>query len=251
MCTLKELGPPVPGGMAAEPKRKPNIRERSALVDRPSKEEAMRFQHVAMLASASVASSGSADLHARNGGPLEVSSTYQAHSFEQTVDPRYIQPKVQDGKLIMPFFDHSFSSFCFDTIKCRVLYHNRYDAINEEPTGPLIDGIRKNLGAHWILFDLPSVARVTWISKDGATHDETIDLREIFSSRLVRYAPDLDVDDVDLDVYYGGPEVILVVEDRSIHVYMKARIVLRHPTDPSNRLTNARNDLVVAYTHKF
>lgn len=250
--TLKELGPSLPGGMTGESKRKPNIRKWSALVGRPSKEkEKMRLQHAAMLAIASVASGGSAELNARIGSSLEVSSTSQTHSFEQAVDPRYIQPRIQNGKLIMPFFDHSFSSFCFDTIKCRVLYHNRYDAINDEPTGSLTEGIRKSLGAHWILFDLPSVTRVTWTSKDGAAHDETIDLGKIFRSRLVRYASDLDVHDVDLDVYYGGPEVILVVEDRSIHVYMKARIVLRHSADPSNRQANTRNDLVVAYTHKF
>lgn len=211
----------------------------------------MRLQQVAMLAIASVAYGGSAELHAGDGGASNVSSKSQTHSSELSVDPRYIQPKVQDGKLIMPFFDHSFSSFCFDTIKCRVLYHNRYDAINDEPTGPLTEAVRKRLGAHWILFDLPTVARVTWTSKDGSDHDETIDLGRIFSSRLVRYAPDLDVGDVDLDVYYGGPGVILVVEDRSIHVYMKACIVLRQPVDPSNRLTNTRNDLIVAYTHKF
>jgi hypothetical protein len=253
--TRSELGTADSAGLKAVPKRRPFIPE-TTLMSKASdqestEEEVVRLQHLAMAAVATVGAGGSAKVVGSSGGPVAAAVESGSDSRGNTVDPRYVAPRVINGKLIMPFFNHSFSSYCFETMKCRVLYRNRYDVIDDERTGPLTEDVRKNLGAHWMLFDLPSVARVSWVSKDGASHDEMIDLGEIFSSRLVRYAPDLDVGDVDLDVYYGGPEVILVVEDRSIHVYMKSRIVLSHPVSPSNRLSNVRSDLIVAYTHEF
>jgi hypothetical protein len=255
MRTRRELGAPVSGSLQPEPKRKPYMPEPKIIIrasDRePKEEETVRLQHFAMAAVATVGAGASTELLASSGGPVAGIAESKSTSPSNAVDPRYVPPTLKDGKLIMPFFNHSFSSYCFDTMKCRVLYHNRYDVMDDEPAGPLTEDVRRVLGAHWVLRDLPSVARVAWTSKDGASHDEKIDLGEIFSSRLVRYASDLDVNDVDLDVYYGGPEVVLIVEDRSIHVYMKSHIVLRHPADPSNRLTNVRSDSVVAYAHKF
>lgn len=190
-----------------------------------------------------------APVHRFDGGSLRTEGVATA-SYGGRVDRRS-RPRVDGGALIMPFFNHNFGSACFDTLKCRVLYKNRYDTNDNEPRGGLTDRIRRNLSGSWILFDTPSVAKVTWTSKDGSSHDEEIDLGNIFRSKLVRYAADLDVSEVDLAVSYISPEIILVVEDRVVYVYMKAVIPLRHPTDPTNRHTNMRRDLIAVHTQEF
>lgn len=168
-----------------------------------------------------------------------------------TVDRRYVRPEIQDGKLIMPFFDHDFGSACFDTLECRISYKNRYDTEESDPSGSLNESDRRNFSASWLIFDMPSIAHATWTSKDGSKHDEEIDLGKIFQSKLVRYSPDLDVNDVDLTVYYTSPEIFLIVNNRSIHVYMKAHIPMLHPVDPGNRYSAWRRDLVAVYMQTF
>jgi hypothetical protein len=163
----------------------------------------------------------------------------------------HMKSKVEDGVLKIPFYDHSFNARCFDKLKCRVLYGNTYVVNSGSPTGPFTERDRQNLRGGWGSLDFPSAARVMWTSKDGENHDEKIDLGEIFRSGMVRYAPDLDVNDVHLSVPPSAPDIILVVEGRSVHVYMKAWIWLRRPTDPTNKLSNLRADPVVAYSHRF
>jgi hypothetical protein len=164
---------------------------------------------------------------------------------------RHTASRVEDGVLKIPFSDHVFGAVCFDTLRCRVLYDNAYVVNQGSPRGPFTERNRDNLDGSWIILQPPAVARVTWTSKDGVDHDEAIDLGGIFHSRLVRYAPDLDVNDVDLKTYPGGPGIILVVDDRSIHVYMRAHISLLKPIDPRNKYSDFRSDLVAAYTHRF
>lgn len=210
----------------------------------------MKLRHLAAATAVSVVAGCSFMGHG-HGGATSAHATANGISYGERVDRRYVRPKVKDGALIMPFFDHNFGSACFDTLKCRVQYKNRYDTKEDEPTEPLTEAARGNLSGRWLLDDLPSVARVIWESKDGVSHDESIDIGAIFRSRLIRYAGDMDVTEVNLDVPPASPDIILVVENRSIHVYMKAHISLLDPVDPNNRLTNFREDLVIAYTQEF
>lgn len=252
--TRLELGPLPHGGTAQLAKRKPNLAAGSLTdktTDSESKErDTMKIHHLATAAAVGLATGCTSMGHGHAGATSE-HATANGISYGERVDRRYIRPKVTDGVLIMPFFDHNFGSACFDTLKCRVLYKNRYDTKEDEPAEPLTDFVLGNLSGGWLLDDFPSVARVTWTSKDGENHDEQIDLGEIFRSRLVRYAPGLDVNEVDLSVYYMTPDILLVVEDRSVSVYMKATIPLLKPVDPNNRYSDWRRDLVVAYTRRF
>jgi hypothetical protein len=230
--TCRELGPLPPGGLPVAVKRRPELSSAPSNAethgDDSKKEETMDLKYLAMVAAMTVTSG--------------------CHSG---IKSWHMKSKVEDGVLKMPFYDHSFGARCFDTLRCRVLYDNAYIVNSGSPSGPFTQRDQDNLSGGWANLDFPSVARVVWTSKDGTNHDEKIDLGEIFRSRTVRYAPDLDVNDVNLRVPPSAPDIVLVVEDRSIYVYMKAWIYLFHPTDPTNRFSKLRTDPVVAYSHTF
>jgi len=232
--TLSALGPLPAGGVPVESKRKVN------LVAPPVSEEvrtgdakedgAMKIHHLTMAAAVGLASG------------CGLTGTHW-HRDEVS--------RVEDGVLKIPFYDHGFDAKCYETLRCRVAYDNAYIVNDADPRGPFTERDRNNLGSHWSILDFPSVVEVSWTSKDGEDHDEKIDLGEIFRSRLIRYPADLDINDVNLVPYSGTPDIILVVEDRSIHVYMKAWIALRKPRYAERENSDFRHDLVVAFSHKF
>ncbi|WP_369927399.1 hypothetical protein [Xanthomonas sp. NCPPB 2632] len=248
-CTRIELGA-AGGCVTDEPRRKPCLPEvllADEVLDVAAKEaEMLRLKELGMAGIVSM-TAGCALVDEQGSG---YSATSWAH-YSRKVERRHIAPKIKNDKLIMPFVVHNFSSFCFDTIKCRVLYKNRYARNEGGPSGPLTDAIRENLSAGWITLDKPSVAHVSWVSKNGDNHDAVIDLDEIFQDRLVRYSSKLNINDVDLEAYTSSPDIILVVEDRSIQVYMKAMIYLYEPRDPNNRFSDFRDDLVLVHTKNF
>lgn len=230
--TWHALGPLPPGGIPREVKRRPDPLVRSSsgetLVGQITEKEKMDIKHLAMAAAMTVTS-----------------------GCHPGIKSWHMKSKVEDGVLKIPFYDHGFDARCYETLKCRVLYGNRYIVNDGGPRGPFTERDRASLGSHWARLDLPSLARVIWTSKDGENHDETIDLSHIFESHLILYPDDLDVRDVDLVPYSGTPDIILVVEDRSIHIYMKAWISLLKPRYPGREHSNFRHDPVVAYSKKF
>lgn len=230
--TRSELGPLPVGGVPLDVKRRPELQTMpsnvEAIGEEITKDKEMDMKYLAMAAALTVTSG--------------------CHSG---IKSWHMKSKIENGVLKIPFYDHSFNARCFDTLRCRVIYGNAYIVNSGSPTGPFTERDRRNLRGGWGNLEFPSVARVTWTSKDGTNHDEKIDLGAIFRSGLVRYAPDLDVNDVHISVPPSAPDIILVVEDRSIHVYMKAWIWLLHPTDPTNKFTNLRTDVVAAYSHTF
>jgi hypothetical protein len=163
----------------------------------------------------------------------------------------HMKSKVENSVLKIPFYDHSFGAACFDTLRCRVLYDNAYIVNSGSPSEPFTERDRHNLSGGWGSLDFPSVARVIWTSKDGTDHDENVDLGEIFSTGMVRYPTDLDVNDVKISVPPSAPDIVLVVEDRSIRVYMRAWISLLKPRFPGRKYSDFRHDPVVAYSQTF
>jgi hypothetical protein len=179
-------------------------------------------------------------------------ATAESSGYVAIPDPRHIRPRIDGDRLVTPFFAHNFSATCFDTLECRVLYNNRYDPDDSGPTGPFTDELRSNLHAYRMgIANFPAPAEVKWVSKDGVSHSAEIDIGWIFRSSMVLYGPDLNINDVNLQSDPFPPDIYLVVENRSIHVYMRAHVDLRHPTNAQNKLTNYREDLVLAYTEDF
>lgn len=230
--TRSELGPLPPGGVPLEIKRRPELPTIPSTAEPIGNEirenENMDIKYLAMAAVVTVTS----------GCHPEIRSWH-------------MKSKVEDGVLKIPFYDHSFGARCFDTLRCRVLYDNAYIVNSGSPSGPFTESARNNLSGGWGNLEFPSVARVTWTSKDGTNHDEKIDIGHIFRSRMVRYPSDLDVNDVKISVPPSAPDIVLVVEDRSIHIYMKAWISLLRPRFPGRENSDFRHDPVVAYSQTF
>lgn len=232
--TRNELGVLSPDRHAIHQKRKPNIPAgnnfHERMEDDEEQEEAMKIRSLAAATTVAV-----------------VSGCSSIGIMHRTDSP----PRIEDGVLTIPFHEHDFASHCFDTLACRVLYENRYDSDEKKPSPHLTEAIRRNLGSGWILDSFPSVAEVEWTSMDGTHLRETIDLGKIFQSGLILYADDLDIDSVDLSIPGLPPEIFIVVEDRTIHVYMKAMIPLNKPINPDNKFSTWRFDSILAYKQSF
>jgi hypothetical protein len=230
--TRSELGPLPVGGVLLEVKRRPELPTMPSHAETIGEEirgdEKMDMKYLAMAAAMTVTSG--------------------CHSG---IKSWHMKSKIEDGVLKIPFYDHSFGARCFDTLRCRVLYGNAYIVNSGSPSGPFTERDRNNLSGGWGNLEFPSVARVMWTSKDGTNHDEKIDLGEIFRSRMVRYPPDLDVSDVKISVPPSAPDIVLVVKDRSISVYMRAWISLLRPRFPGRKYSDFRHDPVVAYSQTF
>jgi hypothetical protein len=230
--TRSELGPLSVGGVPLEVKRRPELQTMPSNVEKICeeirKDKDMDMKYLAMAAALTVTSG--------------------CHSG---IKSWHMKSKVENGVLKIPFYDHSFNARCFDTLRCRVLYGNAYIVNSGSPSEPFTERDRNNLSGGWGTLEFPSVARITWTSKDGTNHDEKIDLGHIFRSGMVRYPSDLEVNDVKISVPPSAPEIILVVDDRSIRVYMRAWISLLRPRFPGRRLSDFRHDPVVAYSQTF
>jgi hypothetical protein len=230
--TCRELGPLPVGGVPLGVKRRPELpiapSNAETTGDDIREDETMDMKYLAMAVAMTVTSG--------------------CHSG---IKSWHMKSKVEDGVLKMPFYDHSFGARCFDTLSCRVVYDNAYIVNDGGPRGPFTERDRDNLNAGWGNLEFPSVVRVSWTSKDGTNHDEKINLGEIFRSRLVLYPADLDVNDVKISVPPSAPDIILVVEGRSIRVYMRAWISLLRPRFPGREHSDFRHDPVVAYSQTF
>jgi hypothetical protein len=230
--TRSELGPLPPGGVPLKVKRRPELpiipSNAKPVDDEPREDEEMGMKYLAMAAAMTVTS-----------------------GCHPGIGSWHMKSKVEDGVLRIPFHAHSFGARCFDTLRCRVLYNHAYIVNSGEPRGPFTERDRENLDGGWGNLDFPSVARVTWTSKDGTNHDEEVNLGEIFRSRMVRYPADLDITDVKISAAPSSPHIVLVVDDRSIRVYMRAWISLLQPRFPGRKLSDFRHDPVVAYSQTF
>lgn len=155
----------------------------------------------------------------------------------------------------LKFREHAFSSRCYNTIGCKVLYANVYQSFNEKdeasPPPPL--NFPKNLngsGGMIGIENFPPPAIVTWRSLDGVAHEAKIDIGAIFKDqRVLHHVPEQDIPTE--TAAFSGVDIILVVNDRTISVYMTTTIALKAPRDPSNPRSNSVDEMNLAYTHTY
>lgn len=151
------------------------------------------------------------------------------------------------------FVQHSFGAHCFDTIGCRILYSGFTHGVDSvdvvSPPLSSYRGTREQIlsAGHIARRNFPEPARVTWRSKDGASHEADVDIGEIFKDRLVLH--NVPREEVLGDV--GDPAIVLEVNDRTINVYMRAFVSTRSLQVPGNKYSGFRNDLVLAWTKTY
>lgn len=153
----------------------------------------------------------------------------------------------------LKFKRHNFGSYCFNTIGCKVLYNNFYDSLDEENevSPPPLPNYPNNLNADTgPIENFPPPAIVTWRSLDGVPHEAKIDIGAIFKDqRILHHVPE---DQIPTETAaFDGADIVLVVNDRTISVYMKTTIALKKPRDPSNPLSNSVHEMNLAYIHTY
>lgn len=150
------------------------------------------------------------------------------------------------------FRHHAFSAECGNTRSCKVLYANRYQ-VNELEDGtvsPLMDGVMKSARHAQIgIRNFPGPAVVSWRSLDGERHESEIDIASLFKHRVVLHAEP--VEEIEDDSVNGEPTVLLVVNDRTVQVFMQSMVYLKKAPDKPDESYKARHDSVLAYSKTY
>lgn len=161
-------------------------------------------------------------------------------------------PSDQDISRPFTFKGHNFGAHCFDTIGCKIFYADRYVVRDEETevrASPKSADYFTDLSAsHLDIPNFPSPATVTWKSKDGSRLEAEIDIAEIFKDRVIRHNvanEDLPTETI---ATLDEPEIILVVNDRTISVYMRAAIFLK---DTPARKSEIRDETILAFKRTY
>src|SRR3546814_10785958 len=90
---------------------------------------------------------------------------------------------------------------------------------------------------------------VTWRSKDGTPHHAEVDIGDIFKDRLIRH--NLQREEISETSSISHPGIILEVNDRTINVYMRARIPTKELQIPGNKYSDFRNDLIKVFSRTY
>jgi hypothetical protein len=161
-------------------------------------------------------------------------------------------PSDQDISRPFTFKGHNFGVHCFDTIGCKVFYANRYMVLDAEdkvaPSPKGADYFAKLAASDLDIPNFPPPAVVTWQSKDGVPHKAEIDIAKIFSDRIIRHnvaKEDLPTETI---ATLDNPDIVLVVNDRTINVYMRATVYLK---DTPARKRERRDDMILSFTQTY
>lgn len=164
-----------------------------------------------------------------------------------------------DGNLLpLRFKSHNFEAKVYNTVRCKIVYngHEFAPQAADAPTGPPPSAdYRDRWGFAFFvgIRNFPKPAHVSWTSKDGTTHEADVDISDIFKNEQVLYkVPDEEfVPDMYPQGLFLDPSIYLEVNDRTISVYMKALVPTRHLQVPGNQYSDARDDVMLAWTHTY
>jgi len=156
-----------------------------------------------------------------------------------------------------------------NTLACSILYDRfefgsrKYGVFGEPidfPAGPPPEDWRKFWrGLKGIFSDdgktFPGPVVVEWTSLDGADHNVSIDLEEVFPGHLVLH--DLSREEIrkpwleTLSVEPVIPDILLEVNDRDIRIYMRALLVAGSEDNQVNPDGYLRDDLILTWERAY
>src|SRR4051812_9857297 len=168
------------------------------------------------------------------------------------------------------FFRHGFDAACFNTLACSILY-NRHQFGNrkyehdgspiDSPSGkpPFETWRARWTGHHGILprngETFPGPVEIEWSSMDGRHHRLSLELDDIFKSRLVLHNVERS------EVKEGwlatksldpvGPDILVEVNDNVVNVFMRALVATEAEQIPGNSKSHFRDDLILAWTNTY
>jgi hypothetical protein len=150
------------------------------------------------------------------------------------------------------FVRHSFGAFCYSTYGCQIRYGG-YRRVEPDDTlqiasESLGDKYPGNLGAgHLGIMNFPPPAQVSWLSKDGTSHQAEVDIGQIFKDQVVLH-------NVPREEVSGSPgtvEIILEVNDRTVNVYMRAFVSTNVEQIVGDRRGYSRRELILAWSRTY
>ncbi|WP_133499837.1 hypothetical protein [Cognatilysobacter terrigena] len=151
------------------------------------------------------------------------------------------------------FRNHTFGAYCYDTRSCSVTYGGMEHVVPSERAATHSFNGESDI-KHWEAnaivdktFAGPAVVR--WTSKDGTPLEATLDLDRIFPGHVVLHR--VPADQIPPNAVMGDPGIIVVVDDRTVAVYMKAFVPTRDPQIPGNPHSSFRADPVRAWSHTY
>lgn len=150
------------------------------------------------------------------------------------------------------FSEHTFSAECGNTLSCRIEYANRAQ-VNERYSATYTpirsDLLRRSRGGQIAIRNFPGPATVSWHSLDGSKHEAIVDFSSIFRKRTVLHADP--VEEIMSGGVFGDPTIFLVVDDRSIRVYMQSMVFLKTAPDRNDTNGVTRHDSVLAFSKEY
>ncbi len=172
---------------------------------------------------------------------------------EPAEDAVRIDNTVADWPL--KFVQHSFGARCYSTYGCTVDYNGfRHVQDPDDVLQPSSDEVHpdafQNANAGYVgVMNFPPPARVRWRSRDGAQHEALVDIAEIFSDGLLLH--NVPREDVREGVSILNPAIVLEVNDRTVNVYMRARIPTKSLRVEGNPHSDYRRDMVLAWSRTY
>ena len=104
-------------------------------------------------------------------------------------------------------------------------------------------------GSHAGVRNFPDPAIVTWRSADGTERHAVIDIRDIFKAR--QYLHNVCPKDLRENAYLVNPDIILVVDDRTISVYMDSYIPIKDSPACSASESRNPNQIIRAFYRSY
>ena len=156
---------------------------------------------------------------------------------------------VADWPLWFPW--HSFGAYCFGVQSCTIDYAGHRHQIErparsvESPEHPLEKVLHASMG---LIPNFPPAARLSWIAADGTALESTVDMAKIFADRMILHP--VAREDILEDTSIPPPGIIVVIDDRTVSVYMSTWIALKELRDPSNPHSNLHTGIILVSSQR-
>jgi hypothetical protein len=167
--------------------------------------------------------------------------------------PATVPGRVIPNESPLRFSTHAFGTYCYNTIGCKVVYNHKYQIEDDDDRvapPPRADHL-KTWGTREIgIGNFPPPAQVSWKSLDGVPHEASVDIGAIFADeRILHHVPEQDIPE---GWAHGvSPDIYLIVNDRTIEVYMRSDIATKQEQIPGNRYSNHRQETILVWTRSY
>lgn len=170
------------------------------------------------------------------------------------------------------FHRHSFRADCFNTLACSIVYDHREFGTRWRDVDAEYDSISPSVPPGWpeswdgrgvILvapeshggMTFPGPVDLQWRSMDGTDHVTAVDLDTIFKDRLVAHnVPKDDIPEAWLSSRAADPitpQILMMIDNRTIGIYMRAKVLVKDGTDPADERSHHRADVIRIWSRTF